>query len=76
VKVSKEGYEAQLTDEADRTLVLSVSGRRLTNGDTLEITPVRFQMSEKEIMEWASNLVRVDEVSRAYQREKDWQPRS
>jgi hypothetical protein len=31
VIVSKEGYEAQLTDEADRTLVLSVSGRRFTN---------------------------------------------
>ncbi len=32
-------------------------------------------MSDKEIMEWVSNLVRLDEVSRAYQRDKDWQPR-
>ncbi len=26
-KVSKEGYEAQLMDESDRTIVMSISGR-------------------------------------------------
>ncbi len=46
--------------------LLSHDNITLTTGESLKLTTIRFQMSEKEIMEWVTYYVRVDEVSRAY----------
>ncbi len=48
------------------TIHSSHDNKAMTTGESLKLTAVRFQMSEKEIMEWLTNYVRVDEVSRAY----------
>ncbi len=72
---TKIGFEAQVADESDMMQMMSYSGRRLTTVLTLEIQPVRLQMSDREIIEWVSNYIRVDEISRAFSREH-WAPKS
>jgi hypothetical protein len=66
VKTTPQGTEVQVYDISDLTRLLSHDNKALTTGESLKLTAVRFQMSEKEIMEWVTNYVRVDEVSRAY----------
>ncbi len=67
---SKTGFEAQVADESDMMQIMSYWGRRLTIGSTLEIRPVRLQISDKEIIEWVSNYIRVGEILRAYSKEQ------
>ncbi len=56
----------QVYDISDLMKLLSHDNKALTTGESLKLTAVRFQMSEKEIIEWVTNYVRVDELSRAY----------
>ncbi len=65
-KMTPQGTEVQVYDIADLMKLLSHDNKTLTTGESLKLTMIRFQKIEKEIMEWVTNYVRVDEVSRAY----------
>ncbi len=56
----------QVNDISDLMKLLLHDNKALTTGESLKLTAVKLKMSEKEIMEWLTNYVRVDEVSRAY----------
>jgi hypothetical protein len=56
----------QVYDIADFMKLLSHVNKTLTTGESLKLTTIRFQMSEKETMEYVTNYVRVDEMSRAH----------
>ena len=66
VTMLAQGLEIQVRDETDMTRVMSFDRKALTTGRILETSSVRFQMSEREIMDWVTNYLRVEEMSRAY----------
>ena len=71
IKSTKRGesqLEIMVHEKEDTVLILNLDGRQLNNGRVLKVLPITVQLSQTELVAWVTDLLRMDEKARIYQK--------